>query len=77
MYERPQDTVDKPRNSWRFYGVRMPCCGLLVLAVVTSTGVPCTFLFEQSSQVILLTGARCSSVVRAFAHSAMGRQTEP
>ena len=33
--------------------------------------------FDLCVSSVILTGARCSSVVRAFAHGAMGRQIDP
>ena len=32
---------------------------------------------EGNNRIITLRGARCSSVVRAFAHGAMGRRIDP
>ena len=60
-------------------------CHIYYTLNYTSNLLACVFIFHTHSEnnatfcicVFPREGARCSSVVRAFAHSAMGRWTDP
>ena len=47
--------------------------------IATAPSRPVSFTYERNSSRLswALEGARCSSVVRAFAHGAMGRRIDP